>query len=145
MLFMKIIVCLDEKGGMTFNKRRQSSDRVIRQNMLQMLGEQKLYVNGYTAKQFEEEEMDRLIVSEECLAEAGDDDYVFIENIHVEPYAEEVTQVIVYRWERTYPSDFFFDIDLASKEWTLQTEEEFVGHSHEVIWKEIYERTQQEE
>lgn len=141
---MKIIVCLDEKGGMLFNNRRQSSDRIIRQDMLQMLGEQKLYVNAYTAKQFAEEEMDKLVVDEECLEKAETDDLVFVENIHVGEHVSKVEQVIVYRWERTYPADFFFDIDLASKEWMLLTEQEFAGHSHEVIWKEIYVRAEGE-
>ena len=114
---MKIFVCLDEKGGMLFNKRRQSSDRVIRQDMLQMLGEKKLYVNSYTAKQFLEEEKERLIVDEECLAQAGFEDFVFVENLTISNFLSEVEEVIVYRWKRAYPADVYFDVDLTTEEW----------------------------
>ena len=41
---MNIIVCLDDKNGMMFNKRRQSQDRVLRQRMLELAGEKKLPV-----------------------------------------------------------------------------------------------------
>lgn len=135
---MKIFVCLDETGGMLFNKRRQSSDRVIREDMLQMLGESKLYVNNYTAKQFLEEEKERLIVNEECLSQAGLDDYVFVENLTISSYISEVKELIVYRWKRDYPADFYFDVDLTTEEWELTVSEEMVGNSHECIGKEIY-------
>ena len=31
---MIVMVCVDDKNGMMFNKRRQSQDRVLRQHML---------------------------------------------------------------------------------------------------------------
>ena len=135
---MKIFVCLDEKGGMLFNKRRQSSDRVVREDMLQILGEKKLYVNSYTAKQFLEEEKERLIVDEECLSLAGSEDYVFVENLTISSFLSEVQELIVYRWKRNYPADFFFDVNLTTEEWELTVSEEMVGNSHECIGKEIY-------
>ncbi len=135
---MKIFVCLDEAGGMMFNKRRQSSDRVIREDMLRMLGEKKLYVNSYTAKQFLEEEKERLLVDEECLLQAGKDDYVFVENLTIGNHIFDVEELIVYRWKRAYPADFRFDVDLTTEEWELTVSEEMVGNSHECIGKEIY-------
>ena len=33
---MKLIVCLDDKNGMMFNKRRQSRDRVLIENVLEL-------------------------------------------------------------------------------------------------------------
>ena len=134
---MKIFVCLDEVGGMTFNKRRQSSDCVIREDMLSEVGENFLYVNEYSAKQFTEES-DRLIVTNDCLEMAGEQDYVFVENVKLDEYISKVEQIIVYRWQRKYPADFFFDVDLADSEWDLLQTEEMQGNSHEMILKEIY-------
>ena len=136
---MKIFVCLDEAGGMLFNKRRQSSDRVVRENMLKMLGESPLYVNSYTAKQFTEEEHSKLIVDDDCLI-TGKEEYVFVENMTVGESLSEIEQIVVYRWKRSYPADFFFDIDLTSSDWELLSSEEFAGYSHEVIGKEIYQK-----
>lgn len=138
---MKIFVCLDEAGGMTFNKRRQSSDRVLRENMLVMIGENLLYVNDYTAKQFTEEESIHLLVDEECLTN-GNQGYVFVENMSVGAYLSEIEQIVVYRWKRKYPADHFFDIDLTTPDWKLTLSEEFIGYSHECIGKEVYERVE---
>ena len=41
---MIVMVCVDDKNGMMFNKRRQSQDRVLRQRMLELAGEKKLPV-----------------------------------------------------------------------------------------------------
>lgn len=135
---MNLIVCLDETGGMTFNKRRQSSDRVVRENMLRMIGDNNLYVNSYTAKQFTEDGKSKIIVEDDCLARAKQGDYVFVENISVSSYLSDIEQIIVYRWKRKYPADFFFDIELTPAEWELFLSEEFTGYSHECIEKEIY-------
>ena len=134
---MNIFVCLDEKGGMAFNKRRQSSDRIIRQDMLQTVGEQKLYMNSYTRKQFTEENSN-IIECENGLEIAEKDDFVFIENISVCDYISTIQKIVVYRWQRAYPADTFFDIDLTSSDWVLSATEEFEGYSHECIAKEIY-------
>ena len=124
---------------MAFNKRRQSSDRVIREDMLKMIADNALYVNSYTVKQFKEGSS-RLIVDDSCLDKAEMGDYVFIEDMQIGAYASDVEQIIVYRWKRKYPADLFFDVDLTSSEWTLLHSEEFEGHSHECIGKEIYVR-----
>ena len=41
---MIIMVCVDDNNGMMFNKRRQSQDRVLRQRMLELAGEKKLWM-----------------------------------------------------------------------------------------------------
>ena len=133
---MKIFVCLDEKGGMTFNKRRQSSDRMVRADMLQTVADGILYTNTYTAKQFVEE--NGVLIEDNCLELAKEQDYVFVENLKISEYLPKIEQIIVYRWKRNYPADCFFDIDLSSEEWELSLSEEFVGYSHECIGKEIY-------
>lgn len=134
---MNIFVCLDEVGGMTFNNRRQSSDRIIRQDILQMVEEHKLYMTQYSAKQFAEE-VRNIVTDDNCLEQADVEDYVFIENLPISNYLSKIQQIIVYRWKREYPADFFFDVELPSEEWVLSTYEEFEGYSHECIGKEIY-------
>ena len=43
---MKLIVCLDDNKGMMFNKRRQSRDRVLIENILELRKGEKLYIYG---------------------------------------------------------------------------------------------------
>ena len=50
----------------------------------------------------------------------------------------EAEEVVLYHWNRTYPSDRRFPLPLAG--WTLARREEFSGSSHEKITKEVYRR-----
>ena len=144
---MKVIVCVDDGNGMLFNKRRQSQDRVLRDVVQKMTAGQKLWMNAYSARQFQEgsqtgenvtgvSETAALIVAEDFLRQAGENDFCFVENEKLLPYSDRITEVVVYRWNRSYPGDFHLDLDL--KQWRLVQTTEFAGYSHEKITKEIY-------
>ena len=47
-----------------------------------------------------------------------------------------VERVVLYRWDRAYPADLYWDLSLEG--WTLARREEFPGFSHEIITKEVY-------
>ena len=47
----------------------------------------------------------------------------------------ETETIILYRWNRKYPADHYFSIDLT--QWKLMETTEFPGNSHEKITKEI--------
>ena len=139
---MKIIVCLDEHDGMLFNRRRQRKDSALRRHVLQMCAEGVLWMNRYSAAQFSEEDMgkDIIIVAENFLDKAGPNDYCFLENNDISAYADQVKQVIVYRWNRDYPRDMTFPTELFCRRWQQVSREEFPGTSHEKITREVYER-----
>ena len=52
-----------------------------------------------------------------------------------EPWIE---KIILFKWNRNYPGDFFFDIDVTSNHWILQESKDFPGSSHEKITMEVY-------
>ncbi len=128
---MKLIVCLDDKNGMMFNKRRQSRDRVLIENMLELCKDEQLYVNEYSAKLFPENSVKICEKPEDI--EKG---YFFAENIF--PNEENYEEIIVYKWNRVYPADVYFNNDL--KNWKLTEAVDFEGSSHEKITREIYVR-----
>ena len=144
---MKVIVCVDDGNGMLFNKRRQSQDRVLRDDVQKMTSGQKLWMNAYSARQFQEgsqtgenvtgvSETAALIVAEDFLRQAGENDFCFVENEKLLPYSDRITEVVVYSWNRSYPGDFHLDLDL--NQWRRVQTTEFAGYSHEKITKEIY-------
>ncbi len=47
---MIIMICLDDRGGMLFNKRRQSQDVLLRQQILTETAGGRLWMNSYSAK-----------------------------------------------------------------------------------------------
>ena len=133
---MKLIVCLEERKGMMFNNRRQSRDRVLIDDMIKMIGDDKLYIAPYSECLFENKEI-KLKVKKNPL-KAADENWCFIENLPVAEYKDEIETVIIYHWNRHYPGDFFFDLELDS--YTLESSEELVGSSHEKITKEIWKK-----
>lgn len=133
---MKVIVCVDDTMGMMFNKRRQSKDAVLRQKILSELNGAKLWMNAYSKKQFEEDSEEAVCVDEDFLKKAGENDYCFVENVEISNWEEMICEIILYKWNRRYPSDKKFRISLDN--WKLNSTEEFAGSSHEKITKEVY-------
>lgn len=135
---MIVILCIDDKNGMMFNRRRQSQDRVLREQVLRDTGKKSIWMNAYSAKQFADVNPSRLTVYEDFLEKAGEGEYCFVENLDLQSYHDRIEKVILYKWNRVYPADFWFQMDLSG--WNLEETEEFVGSSHEKITKETYKK-----
>lgn len=134
---MKAIVCIDDNGGMLFANRRQSRDRELIKDVLVMCEKSKLWITPYSLLLFEGEE-DKVIVDEQMLDKAEKEDYCFVETKKLTTYEDTIQQLIVYHWNRVYPTDHYLDIEY--KNWTLIETKEIVGYSHEKITKEVYNR-----
>ena len=140
---MRIIAAIDDGGGLMFNRRRQSQDRMLRERILRLSDGSRLWMNAYTRKQFADadaEAVERIAVDEDFLQKAADGDFCFVENAPVLPVLDRVERVILFRWNRAYPSDLRFDLDLSAPPWTLIETDEFPGSSHEKITEEVYAR-----
>lgn len=135
---MKIIVCVDDNNGMMFNKRRQSRDRVLIQDIIANLDGSNLLIAPYSEKLFEDSDIDAFFISDFILDEAEPDDFCFIENKALKKYASKINELIIYHWNRKYPADTYLDIDPTSLGMKLIATTEFVGSSHDKITKELY-------
>ena len=133
---MNIAICLDDRNGMLFCGRRQSKDSALRQQLLQLAQPNGLWMNGYSAKQFEAG--DAIRVAEDFLSLAASGEWCFVENTDVLPYRGKVEKIAVYRWNRLYPSDLKFPVEVFSDSWQLVGSRVFPGSSHEEITEEIY-------
>lgn len=135
---MTVIVCVDDRGGMTFNRRRQSQDRVVRERVIALAQGRKLRMNSYSAGQFKEEMYPELYAEEDFLEKGEAGDVCFVENIPLLPYEGKLKKVIVFKWNRVYPSDQKLDLSLENGTWHQKEVEEFAGYSHEKITMEVY-------
>ena len=133
---MILAACVDGRNGMAFNHRRQSRDRLVRWDLLKEAGRAGLWMDGASACQFTDIQRERLRVDEGFLDKAGPGDFCFVEDRSVKDYVNSVERVILYRWDRAYPADLFWDLSLEG--WTLERREEFPGYSHKIITKEVY-------
>ena len=133
---MKLIVCIDEQGGVLFGHRRVSSDRCVISDIMQLIGDSKLYMRQYSADLFGDSEKLQIMV--DCL-DAPLGAFVFLEESMPDLLWNHVSQVIVYHWNRLYPSDVRFPIDKLWRQGRLVSTVEFAGNSHERITREVYE------
>ena len=135
LISLKIIVCIDKNNGMMFNRRRQSRDRLVIEDLEKHLSGETLWIAPYSEPLFKDSGI-HYAVSEDPIAAAGDG-YCFLEDRS--PAAQlPITEVILYHWNRTYPADLTFDFDM--KAFKKQSTANFPGSSHDKITKEIWKK-----
>ena len=132
---MTVFVCVDDRGGMLFNRRRVSRDRAQQEDMLKLCGAGKLWISPFSKALMEWAE-ERVIVDPEYLKKAGDGEVCFVEEERLGAFADRMEGVVLYRWNRSYPSDQKMDLDLSG--FQLVERVEFAGTSHETITRETY-------
>ena len=103
---MRVIVCLDEMGGMMFNHRRQSRDRTVIADVIASVGAGRLWLAPYSEKLFVEAGAD-YVAEEDFLANAGEGDTCFVEDRHLAQWAERIDELVIYHWNRRYPADLY--------------------------------------
>ena len=136
---MNIIVTLSNNNGMLFNKRRQSRDGILVNRMFELIGDKKLNINGFSWQMLGNRK-ENINLSEDFLKNAKSGDFCFVENKNLKDFEDKIEKIYVFQWNRDYPADFFFDIDLEGGKWKNTYVEEFAGSSHENITLLIYER-----
>ena len=134
---MNLILCLDNRNGISFGGKRQSRDRVVCERILAVSNGSLLRMSSYSAKLFPNQE--NVVVQENFLqfAEAGD--YCFAE-LEIRQIPDQVSRIILFKWNRDYPADSYFLHDLSNEGWNLVANESFSGYSHDLITMEVYER-----
>ncbi|WP_302570370.1 ribonuclease Z [uncultured Clostridium sp.] len=137
---MNIIICLDDDNGMMFNKRRQSQDRILRADLKEFIKDKDLYMNNYSYKLYKDIDNGNIKVSENFLEQCTENDFCLVEDKLLNNYINKINNIIIYKWNRIYPSDLYFDINLTSNSWELLETKEFEGSSHEKITRIIYRR-----
>ena len=133
---MHVIVCLDDRNGMLFHHRRQSRDRAVVADIMQHLGKETLYLRPFSLPLFQGWELN-LVVDEQALGHAGPGSFCFVEGKPLKPWEPRIERLILYRWNRRYPGDTYFDLSLEFP-WRLESQWDFPGYSHKKITKEIY-------
>ncbi len=128
---MTIFICLDNNNGVSFNRRRQSRDKAIIEDIISTVNGEELCITQYSEKLFSE--YDIKIQTTDIIS---NERFFFAENTHLSPIANKISTLIVYRWGKVYPCDTYLDIDLDA--FKLISSTEFQGNSHKNIIKEIY-------
>ena len=134
---MIVIVCLDERGGIMFNNRRQSRDKAVIDRIVEIVQGSKLWLNNYSKSLFDQVAI-LLEVDDNFLQKAGNGEFCFVENADITQYTPKIEKLYLFRWNRHYPADLYFPLDLG--EFKQIARSEFMGNSHEKITLEVYKK-----
>jgi len=131
---MTLIVCVDDRLGMAFNRRRQSRDRIVCQDMVNLAADAPIQMEERSATLFEN--LDGNILATGFSQDPAPDACCFVEFQPVDALAQKADKIVLYRWNRHYPADLYFDVSLS--DWRQTEVTEFPGSSHETITREVY-------
>lgn len=132
-----VAVCLDKEDGMLFNNRRQSRDRILTADLFDTAGG-KVYAQHFSGKLLKDYE--GAVLCDDPITDCPDGGLAFIENVPLKDKLCFIDKIIVYRWNRLYPADVYFDVDLKAEGFKLREKTDFAGSSHEKITKGVYRR-----
>lgn len=133
---MTLYFCLDIRGGMAFNYRRQSRDRAVLADIRSRL-EGELYIDPISRRLIEAAEIPCCYAPEEITEDMGGCHF-FVEDRTPGDWVGFASTVVLYHWNRHYPADQFFTIDLPAMGFALAERVDFPGTSHETITREVY-------
>lgn len=134
---MRLIVCIDDKSGMAFCNRRQSRDRVLMEDLARYVNGKTVWIMPYSEALLSQSNL-TYCVSSDPINDAGEADFCFLETVDPSNLLHLVDEIVLYKWNRVYPSDTRFSADLS--QYSLQSSEDFAGSSHEKITREVWKR-----
>ena len=134
---MTAIVCVEDRGGILFLKRRVSRDREVYRDIA---GDyKKVYMTSYSLPLFDGVKINtgvRLLP----ISEGERGEVCFVESGEIADNIYKISRLVIYRWNRTYPSDVKLEFDPEEMGFKLVSTNELVGYSHEKITKDIYKK-----
>lgn len=136
---MTVFLCTDDRGGMLFNKRRQSRDSAVIADIARSVNDSLLYISDFSEALFSDSEISVISVPDP-LAAAKTEGCVFVENLHISDFIGQIDTLIIYRWNKKYPYDFSLDVVPQECGFSICESYDFEGTSHEKITKEVYKK-----
>ena len=134
---MKLVVCVDARGGMAFYGRRVSSDRIVCDRILDYC-KTNLWIEPYSRTLFSAEH--ELRIADDFLEQADQSEWCFLEIKDPEPWICHADEIVLFCWNRIYPSDLKFPLLKLQTDWVKSYTEDFAGNSHERVTMEVYKR-----
>ena len=130
---LTVYLCLDDRGGLLYNGRRLSRDAVLLADMAAMVPDV-LTIDPFSEKLITAAGIPYALAGE-SLTEGT---HFFLENRDPEALLPLAHTLVIYRWNRHYPSDVRWEGIPEDYGFMLSETAEFPGKSHEIITKEVY-------
>ena len=127
---MTLYICLDDRNGLRFNKRRQSRDASVLEDIRNRISGS-LLIDAFSEKLIAGAAIPYVLTPDQS-------EDLFWEDVPTEEMLTKCEKVVIYRWNRHYPADVRWDPDLTDRGFSLAETTEFPGKSHEKITREVY-------
>ncbi len=131
---MTLIFCVDDNFGLMFNKRRQSRDSVVLEDIKNRFEDEKICISSYSEKLFSESGIDYIV----CDSFDNQDGICFVEAQYNPDLLAMADEIILYNWNRLYPADVHLDYQIILDYFKLAEALTFKGSSHTEIERDIY-------
>lgn len=138
MRMLTVAIVVDERMGIAFNGRRQSRDKALIEDLCHST-KKEIYISPYSVTLFKDYS-DRITVVDDPIINCPDNGFCFVELTDIAAHIGNIDYLIIYNWNRHYPSDIKLNIDVNAAFLLLSEQHDFVGNSHEKITKSIYKR-----
>jgi len=130
---MTVYLCLDDRAGLLFNRRRQSRDAAVLADMAAAVPDV-LTIDAFSEKLISAAGIPYVLAGESL----PEDAHFFLEARDPDALAPMAEKLVLYRWNRHYPADVRWEKTPESHGFHLSETTEFPGKSHEMITKEVY-------
>lgn len=133
---MNIAFCTGARGELFFNNRRVARDEYAILDLINTVGERKLYIKPYSERLFRD--FGGYILSDDPLSECGEGDFCFVEGEDVARGFNLATTVIIYNFSVEYPYDIKFDTPPTEMGFRRIDSKKIRGFAHDKIVKDVY-------
>ena len=139
---MILITVVDNNMGLLFNNRRLSKDEELKKMIYFITNHRRLAMCFYSLDQFNDDSL-QLFTPEISITNVEPSewtpcDFYFNEIYPLKEGEKFIDKIILFKWNRDYPSDTKLEIDLSL--YNLIKSSCFSGKSHNKITIELYER-----
>lgn len=131
---MHLVVCVDERDGLSFAGRRLSSDCILTDYILSLSAHSRVWIAPYSEKLFAG---NNICISVDYFNKCQPGEYCFLEKEISHISKDILESVTLCKWNRRYPATEFFHRELLTGMRLISTED-FPGNSHDRITVERY-------
>lgn len=142
---MKVILCIDDQGGVRFAGHRLTQDRLQRQDVIKRYRSAGFCMKKETASLYGLEESEKIHYVHDWNEARSYEGWWICEDVAFLRWIDQLEELVLYRWNRRYPSDERFQMSMVLPLWRCVDQYRLEGSSHAEISVEHYVRGEREQ
>ena len=134
---IEFVVCVEDRYGISFNKRLIGRDKLIDEFLIESLDGSEVFVDDNYLK-YSKDNRFKLISEFDFNEDSNKSITIYCTSENSLAYLDRSEEIIIYYWNRAYPADLYLDYDFIRTNYKLVEKiEEIEGSSH-ILAKEIW-------